>query len=120
MADKPAKKKLDWRLLMRDDGYLIWRARRRLLLGLPLMAINRLAGIVLPGTTKYLIDDVITKGHHDLLWKLVAVGGAASIIGAVTDYALAQLLGLAAQRSITELRLRIQRHVQRLPIKYFD
>src|SRR3954451_20285919 len=119
MADGPTKKKLNWRLLAKDAGDLIWRARRRLLLGLPLMAINRLSGIVLPGTTKYLIDDVITKGRHDLLWKLVAIGGAASVIGAITDYSLAQLLGLAAQRSITELRLRIQRHIQRLPIKYF-
>jgi len=120
MADKPARKKLNWRLLMRDAGDLVWRARRRLMLGLPLMAINRLTGIVLPGTTKYLIDDVITKGRHDLLWKLVAIGGVAAAIGAITDYALTQLLGLAAQRSITELRLKIQQHVQRLPIRYFD
>ncbi|MGZ8851020.1 MAG: ABC transporter ATP-binding protein, partial [Thermoanaerobaculia bacterium] len=118
-ADEP-RKKLNARQLMRDAGDLVWRARRRLLLGLPLMAINRLAGIVLPGTTKYLIDDVITKGRHDLLWKLVAVGGIASAVAAVTDYALAQILGLAAQRSITDLRRRIQQHVQRLPVRYFD
>ena len=120
MADDAPRKKLNTRLLMRDAADLIWRARRRLLLGLPLMAINRLSGIVLPGTTKYLIDDVITKGRHDLLWKIVAVGGLAAVIGAITDYALAQILGLAAQRSITDLRLKIQQHVQRLPIRYFD
>jgi ABC-type multidrug transport system fused ATPase/permease subunit len=121
MAEAPRKfDRVRVRSLLRDAGDLVWRARRRLILGLPLMAINRLAGIVLPGTTKYLIDDVITKGRHDLLWKLVAIGGAASAIGAVTDYALAQILGLAAQRSITELRLKIQKHVQRLPIRYFD
>ena len=120
MAAEAPKKKLHWRLLMRDAGDLVWRARRRLSLGLPLMAINRLSGIVLPGTTKYLIDDVITKGRHDLLWKIVAVGGLAAIVGAITDYALAQILGLAAQRSITDLRLKIQQHVQRLPIRYFD
>jgi subfamily B ATP-binding cassette protein MsbA len=122
MADAPPKKfdRTRIRPLLRDAGDLLWRARQRLLLGLPLMAINRLAGIVLPGTTKYLIDDVITKGRHDLLWKLVAVGGLASAIAAVTDYALAQILGLAAQRSITDLRLKIQQHVQRLPVGYFD
>ena len=120
MAEDAPKKKLNTRLLLRDAADLVWRARRRLFLGLPLMAINRVSGIILPGTTKYLIDDVITKGRHDLLWKLVAVGGAAAIVGAITDYALAQLLGLAAQRSITDLRLKIQQHVQRLPIRYFD
>ncbi len=121
MAEAPRKfDRVRMRSLLRDAADLVWRARRRLILGLPLMAINRLAGIVLPGTTKYLIDDVITKGRHDLLWKIVAIGGAASAIGAITDYALAQILGLAAQRSITELRLKIQKHVQRLPIRYFD
>jgi subfamily B ATP-binding cassette protein MsbA len=108
------------RPLMRDAYELVWRARRRLLLGLPLMAINRVSGMVLPGTTKYLIDDVITKGRHDLLWILVAVGGVAAVISATTDYALAQLLGIAAQRSITELRRRLQQHIQRLPVGYFD
>src|ERR1700758_2805226 len=104
MAERdPSTKRIPVRELIRDAGDLIWRARRRLLLGLPLMAINRLSGIVLPGTTKYLIDDVITKGHHDLLWKLVLVGSAAAVLTAITDYSLAQILGIAAQRSITEL-----------------
>ena len=124
MADeKPPKKKLDRaraRLLLRDARDIIWRARARLLLGLPLMLVNRLSGIVLPGTTKYVIDNVIGKRQYGLLWLIVAVAGGAAIIGAATEYALAQILGLAAQRSITDLRKRIQQHVQRLPVRYFD
>ncbi len=106
--------------LLRDARDVVWGARRRLLLGLPLMAVNRLSGLVLPGTTKYLIDEVITRGRHQLLWPIVAITATASLAGAATDYALAQLLGLAAQRSITDLRMRIQQHVQRLPVSYFD
>ncbi|MCU1349205.1 MAG: putative multidrug export ATP-binding/permease protein [Acidobacteria bacterium] len=124
MPDEPQpKKKLDRahaRLLLRDAKEIIWRARGRLLLGLPLMLINRLSGIVIPGTTKYVIDNVIGKRQYDLLWIIVAIAGTAAIVGAVTDYALAQILGLAAQRSITDLRKRIQQHVQKLPIRYFD
>ena len=124
MADeKPPKKKRDrarTRLLLRDARDLVWRARKRLLLGLPLMLVNRLAGIVIPGTTKYVIDNVIGKRQYDLLWLIVAVAGAAAVIGAVTEYALAQILGVAAQRSITDLRKRIQQHVQRLPVRYYD
>ena len=108
------------KLLGRDAWQLIWRARKRLALGLPLMFVNRIAGMVLPYTTMYLIDDVIKKGNHQLLWWLVLIGGIAALITAVTDYSLAQLLGIAAQRSITDLRVKLQQHVQRLPIGYFD
>ena len=124
MADeKPSKRKLDrarLRVILRDAGDLIWRSRRRLLLGIPLLLINRLTSIVLPGMTKFLIDDVIAKGRHELLWKLAALSATAAALGAVTDYALAQILGMAAQRSITDLRKRVQQHVERLPVRFFD
>ncbi|HEY8183885.1 MAG TPA: ABC transporter ATP-binding protein [Thermoanaerobaculia bacterium] len=124
MSDEPKqKKKLDrqrMRLLLGDAWDLIWRSRGRLLLGVPLLLINRLTNIVLPGVTKFLIDDVFVKGRHDLLWKLAVISALAAAIGAITDYALAQILGMAAQRSITDLRKRIQQHVQRLPVRYFD
>ncbi|HEV7922093.1 MAG TPA: ABC transporter ATP-binding protein [Thermoanaerobaculia bacterium] len=117
MADKP---KAPFRVIARDAWDVVWRARTRLLLGMPLMLMNRLSGLALPLITKRLIDDVITRRHYDLLWKLVAVGAAASLLSAITEYALAQILGLAAQRSITELRKKLQQHVQRLPVRYFD
>ncbi|HEX9162041.1 MAG TPA: ABC transporter ATP-binding protein [Thermoanaerobaculia bacterium] len=124
VPDKPkSKKKLDrarTMALLRDAREIVWSARRRLVLGLPLMVVNRLAGIVLPATTKWLIDRVIIHREIGLLWKIVALAGVATLISAVTDYALAQILGLAAQRSITELRRKIQEHVQRLPVAYFD
>src|SRR5688500_6798024 len=99
------------RVLLRDARDVMWTARRRLALGLPLMAINRLAGLVLPGTTKFLLDDVIGKGRHDLLWTIAIVAAAASAVSALTDYSLAQPLALAAQRAITDLRKKIQQHV---------
>jgi subfamily B ATP-binding cassette protein MsbA len=114
------KKKTPFRVVARDAWDVVWRARRRLLLGMPLMLMNRLSGLALPLITKRLIDDVITKRHYDLLWTLVAVGGAAALVSAITEYSLAQILGLAAQRSITELRKKLQQHVQRLPVRYFD
>src|SRR5438105_10698015 len=106
--------------LLKDAWELIWRSRRRLLLGFPLLLINRVTSIVLPYLTKVLIDDVIAKGHHELLWELGVASAGAAAIGATTDYALAQILGMAAQRSITDLRKRIQQHVQRLPVRFFD
>ncbi|MBK5258155.1 MAG: ABC transporter ATP-binding protein [Thermoanaerobaculia bacterium] len=116
----PKKTPVKLSVLIRDAREIVWGARRRLVLGFPLMAINRLAGIILPGTTKYLIDEVITRGRHDLLWTIALIAGIASLVAGITDYALAQLLGLAAQRSITDLRKRLQQHIQRLPVSYFD
>ena len=99
---------------------LIWKHRRSLGLGLVLMLVNRLAGLVLPASSKYLIDNVL--GKHDLT-KLVplalAVGGA-TVIQAITSFLLAQTVSIAAQRAISDLRIDVQRHVLRLPVSFFD
>ena len=75
---------------------------------------------MLPTTTKYLIDDVIGKGHWDLLPKLALAVGAATLVEAATSFANSQVLGVAAQRAITEMRKDVEAHVMRLPIRYFD
>ena len=62
---------------------LIWTHRKRLALGLGLMLVNRLAGLVLPTTTKYLMDDVIAQEHWDLLPTLALAAGAATLVDAV-------------------------------------
>jgi ABC-type multidrug transport system fused ATPase/permease subunit len=99
---------------------LIWARRGRLGLGLALMLVSRLAGLVLPATSKFLIDDVIGKGNHALLPTLGFAAGAATLIQAITSFSLSQILGVAAQRSITDMRKRIEEHVLRLPVSYFD
>jgi ABC-type multidrug transport system fused ATPase/permease subunit len=97
------------------------RPRRGLLaLGMVLMAINRVSGLVLPASTKYLVDDIIGKRHYYLLRPLIlAVVGATAIQG-VTSFGLTQLLSKAAQRLIAELRRKVQGHVGRLPVSYYD
>ena len=94
---------------------LIWARRGRLALGLALMLVNRLSGLVLPATSKYLIDDVIGKGRAELLMPLALAAGAATLVQAVTSFALSQVLGVAAQRAITDMRRRVEAHVARLP-----
>jgi subfamily B ATP-binding cassette protein MsbA len=117
------KKRMDrarFRAILGDAGEIVWRSRARLAIGIPLLLANRLSSIVLPYLSKLLYDDVIAKGHVALLPKLALVSAGVALFGGVTDYALAQILGIAAQRSITDLRTRLQQHVQRLPIRYFD
>jgi ATP-binding cassette, subfamily B, putative efflux pump len=99
---------------------LIWLHRKRLALGLFLMLINRLSGMVLPTTTKYLMDNVITRGQWDLLPTLALAAISATIVDAATAFANSQVLGVAAQRAITEMRKDVEAHVMRLPIRYFD
>jgi ATP-binding cassette, subfamily B, putative efflux pump len=84
------------------------------------MIVNRLMGLVLPASSKYLIDDVVIKHKSELLIPLALAAGAATLIQAVSSFALTQVLGVAAQRAITEMRKSVQEHVERLPIRYFD
>jgi len=95
--------------------------RRGLLaVGFALMVINRVSGLVLPYSTKYLIDTVIIKRHLEMLKPLVLLVLLATIIQGITSFSLTQLLSKAAQRLITELRQRVQTHVGRLPIAFHD
>jgi subfamily B ATP-binding cassette protein MsbA len=119
-APTPAKKKIDTAEAWKQARELMWARRGRLFLGLVLMLVNRLSGLVLPATSKYLIDDVIGKQRANLLMPLALVAGAATLVQAVSSFALSQVLGVAAQRAITEMRRRVEAHVARLPVRYFD
>jgi len=114
------KTPVNWSSAWTEARSLVWARRGRLTIGLGLMLINRLAGLVLPGTSKFLVDDVIGKGRHEWLVPLAVAGGAATIVQSATSFALSQVLGVAAQRAITEMRRDVQRHVARLPVRYFD
>ena len=119
-ARDKSKKKLDAGAVWREARELVWARRGRIAMGLSLMLVNRLAGLVLPASSKYLIDDVAGKGRADLLVPLALVAGAATLVQAVTSFALSQVLGVAAQRAITDMRRRVEEHVARLPVRYFD
>jgi len=89
-------------------------------LGLVLLVANRLTGLVLPSSSKIVVDRVIGQHRTDLLvWIAVAVAGA-TLIQALTSFALSQVLGVAAQRAITDMRRSVQQYVLRLPTSYFD
>jgi subfamily B ATP-binding cassette protein MsbA len=97
------------------------RPRRGILaLGFLMMAIGTPCGLVLPASTKYLVDDVIGKKQIHLLLPLVMVVMAATVIRGITSYALTQLVSKAGQRLITELRRKVQTHVAHLPVAYYD
>ncbi len=121
MPDAPAKKKPTLGVVWREARDLIWARRARLGVGMALMAVSRLAGLVLPATSKVLIDDVIGKSRGDLLWPLALAAGAATLVQAVTGFALSQVLGVAAQtRDHRDAARRCRQHVTRLPVRYFD
>lgn len=119
-AVEEKKKRVTATSAWRDARELIWTHRYRLGIGMVLMIINRLVGLILPASSKYLIDDVVLKQRSDLLVPLALAAGAATLVQAFTSFTLAQVLGVAAQRAITEMRKRVQEHVARLPIRYFD
>jgi subfamily B ATP-binding cassette protein MsbA len=118
--DPTTKKPVSASAAWREARELIWIHRRRLMLGLVLMLAGRLAGLVLPASSKYLIDDVIGKNRTELLVPIALAAAGATVIQAVTSFILSQILGVAAQRAITDMRKRVQARVMRLPVRYFD
>jgi ABC-type multidrug transport system fused ATPase/permease subunit len=122
MADAvpPKKPRVNMARAWPEARALIWTHRRSLALGLGLMLINRLAGLVLPASSKYLIDDVLGKHEMSKLVPLALAVGGATFIQAITSFSLAQTVSIAAQRAISDLRIEVQRHVLRLPVSFFD
>ncbi|MBO6573914.1 MAG: ABC transporter ATP-binding protein [Rhodothermales bacterium] len=99
---------------------LMWDHRGKLALGMALMVVNRLSGFVLPWASKYLIDDVVNAGQGDLLLPLALAVGAATVVQGITTFSLSQVISVTAQGAIMQMRRRVQDHVTRLPIRYFD
>jgi len=120
MPEEPKKKKVDYSSAWKEAREIIWKARWRLLIGSLLLLVSRLAGMVLPASTKYIGDEVFTNKNYGLLkWIALAIG-ISTLVQALTAFALSQILGVAAQRAITEMRKRVMQKIERLPISYFD
>lgn len=120
MAEDKKKKKVDYASAWAEARKIVWNARWRLLVGSVLLLISRLAGMVLPASTKWIGDEVFAKGNYSLIkWIAIAIG-VSTLVQGVTSFILSQILGVAAQRAITEMRKRVQAHIERLPISYFD
>jgi subfamily B ATP-binding cassette protein MsbA len=103
-----------------DAWALISPRRGILLLGFFLMAVNRVAGFVLPGSTKYLVDNVIGKRQIHLLTPLVLAVLTATAVQGLTSFSLTQLISKSSQRMIADLRLKVQAHIGRLPVAFYD
>jgi ABC-type multidrug transport system fused ATPase/permease subunit len=117
----PTKPKVERLRAVLPEVWALMRPRRKLLaLGLGLMVINRVAGLVLPYSSKFLIDTVITKHRMDRLEPLVLLVLGATVVQGSTSFALTQSLAKAAQRLIAELRQKVQAHVSRLPVSFYD
>ena len=116
---KKQKRKNAWKNL--PDVWALIKPRRGLLaLGFVLMAVNRVAGLVLPASTKYFVDNVISKRQIQLLTPIVLAVLAATVLQGLTSFTLTQLLSKSAQKMITELRRQVQAHIGRLPVSFYD
>ena len=112
-----AKSKITFRHVFKT---IIWPRKKLLFVGLLLIIISRLAGLVLPGSTKYLMDNVIAQGDLHVLKILLIVVTAAIIVQSITSFLLTKLLSVEAQHLISVLRAKVQKQLLRLPVRYFD
>src|SRR5271155_3437837 len=116
---KTTKQKFDWSQL--PDVLALLKPRRGIIaLGFVLMVVNRLCGMVLPASTKYLLDDVMLKKQTHLLYPIVGAVLTATIIQGLTSYSLTQLLSKSSWRMISEMREKVQAHIGRLQVAYYD
>ena len=119
-ADAPAKKKTNYKAAWGETRKLMWQHRKALAIGVALMMVNRLSGLVLPGSAKWIIDEVLSGKRPDLLMPIAVVAGVATVLQAASSFALSQVISVAAQRAITDLRRRVQARILRLPVSFFD
>jgi subfamily B ATP-binding cassette protein MsbA len=98
----------------------IWPRRKNVLIGLVLIVVSRAAGLVLPGSTKYLMDDVVAGHDMGMLKLLLIAVGVSLVVQSITSYVLTQLLSVEAQLLISQLRTQVQRKILSLPISFFD
>lgn len=117
---KPKKPKYDTKRAWAEARALIWEHRGSVSIGLVLMLISRASGFVLPASTKFVIDNVLTQGNAALLMPIALAIGAATIVQALTSFALSQVVSVAAQRAIANLREDVQAHLVKLPVRFFD
>jgi subfamily B ATP-binding cassette protein MsbA len=103
-----------------DVRALVWTHRRRLLLGFALLGTSRVAALVIPASSKYIVDEVLIKHRAELLAPLALAIVAATLVQAATSLGLARVLGVTAQRAIMDIRRRLQSLVCRLPIRFFE
>jgi subfamily B ATP-binding cassette protein MsbA len=118
--DKKGPRSERLRALLPDLWELVRPRRAALLLGFGLMAVNRVAGLVLPASTKFLVDDVIGRRELQKLDFVVGMVVVATLVQGVTSFTLTQVLSKAAQRLIAEMRRKVQSHIGRLPVAYYD
>jgi len=99
---------------------IIWPRKKLLFVGLILIVISRLASLILPGASKYLIDDVIVNNDFDKLYTIILVVAGAILVQAITSFLLTKLLSVEAQHLIAQLRVKVQQKILSLPISFFD
>ncbi len=99
---------------------IIWPRKKLLFVGLILIVISRLSSLVLPGASKYLMDEVIAKSNVEMLKVLLLVVVGSIVVQAVTSYLLTMILSVEAQHLISVLRAKVQQQILRLPIRFFD
>jgi subfamily B ATP-binding cassette protein MsbA len=117
---KPDKRPTNYKAAWAETRRLMWHHRRSLFSGLGLMMVNRISGLVLPGSVKWIVDEVLANRRIELLTPIAIAAGVATLLQASSSFALSQVISVAAQRAITDLRRRVQAHVLRLPVTFFD
>src|SRR5271170_3072211 len=118
-SGKASDHKRPWKLT--PEIIALLKPRRGILaLGFVIMLVNRVAGLILPASTKFLLDNVLIRHQMSVLKLIILAVVSATIVQGLTSYSLTQLLSKSSQRMITELRIKVQAHIGKLPVSFYD
>ncbi len=112
-------KAYDARLMRRLLGYM---RPHRLAIGWALVSILGLSALQLapPYLTKVAIDSHIATGELEGLDRLALLFLGVLVLSYLFEYAQTYTLQMTGQRIIFDLRMRIQEHLQRLDVAFYD
>jgi ATP-binding cassette, subfamily B, bacterial len=97
------------------------RPHARLLVAATLAgAVSLGCGLSLPLVTEHLVNNAIIARHHNLIWPLALIALVISVVRAMMNFLRRNLSGEASVRVEAELRARLFRHLQGLPISFHD
>src|SRR5215467_6804884 len=116
----PRKSKPRFARVMPEVWKLVRPIRWLLASSLVLMIVNRVCGLAMPIASRYLINDVMYKQDFEKLYLIVGAVIGATCIQAITTFILNQQLSITGQRLIADLRMKVQQHVGRLPVSFYD
>ncbi|GAB4250821.1 MAG: ABC transporter ATP-binding protein [Vicingaceae bacterium] len=91
-----------------------------LFLGILLLMLNKASSLAIPTSTKYIIDNVISKNDYSLLYTITLYLVLAVVIQFLSQHILLHVVSIKAQKYIAALRSQVFERITYYPLSFFN